>query len=92
MIIGFKHKGLKTYFETGKTKGLRSDLIGRINTILSDMEAGQDLDALSRPSLRLHELTGDRKGTWSVSVNAQWRMTFTHDNGEFDNIDLEDYH
>ena len=92
MIIGFKHKGLKAYFETGKTKGLRSDLIGRINTILSDMEAGQDLDALSRPSLRLHELTGDRKGTWSVSVNAQWRMTFTHKNGEFDNIDLEDYH
>jgi toxin HigB-1 len=28
------------------------------------------------PGLRLHELKGDRKGTWAVSVSGNWRVTF----------------
>ena len=67
-------------------------MVKRISTILADMDAGTDLEALSRPSLRLHELKGDLAGFWSVSVNGQWRIIFTHDNGDFDNLDLVDYH
>ena len=92
MIAGFKHKGLKRLFETGVPRGLPSDLVERIATILADMDAGISLDALSRPSLRLHELKGDRKGTFSVSVSGQWRITFTFEGQYFDNINLEDYH
>jgi proteic killer suppression protein len=92
MIIGFKHKALRRLYETGSPKGLQSDLVGRIEVILATMDSARNLDPLSLPSLRLHQLKGDRKDTWSVSVSGQWRITFTHDDGQFDNINLEDYH
>ncbi|MDO6749231.1 type II toxin-antitoxin system RelE/ParE family toxin, partial [Gilvimarinus sp. 1_MG-2023] len=28
------------------------------------------------PGLSLHELSGSRKGTWSVTVSGNWRITF----------------
>ena len=92
MIIGFKHKGLRDYYERGSTKGIRADQSCRISIILADLDAATSLDDLSRPSLRLHELKGERKGTWSVSVTGAWRITFTHDDGKFDVLDLEQYH
>jgi proteic killer suppression protein len=38
--------------------------------------------------------TGDRKGTWSLSVTKNWRLTFRIDQIEIEIIDLdyEDYH
>lgn len=92
MISGFNHKGLKAFYETGKAKGIRPDQARRISIILANLDEAQNLDDLSRPSLRLHELTGDKKGTWSVSVNAQWRITFSYENGDFDSLNLEQYH
>jgi proteic killer suppression protein len=44
------------------------------------------------PSLNLHELKGDRKGTWAVKVSGNWRVTFKfQDENAFD-INYEDYH
>jgi proteic killer suppression protein len=37
-------------------------------------------------------LTGDRAGTWSISVSGNWRITFEIDNDEIRSLDLEDYH
>lgn len=93
MIIGFKHKGLRNFYESGSTKGIRTDQARRIGIILADLDDAQSLDDLTRPSLRLHELKGERKGTWSVSVNGPWRITFTNlGGGKFDVLDLEQYH
>ena len=38
--------------------------------------------------------TGDRRGTWSLTVSANWRITFRVDRNEMEIIDLdfEDYH
>ena len=43
---------------------------------------------------KAHMLSGDRKGTWSLFVTKNWRMTFRIDAGEIEIIDLdyEDYH
>ena len=92
MIIGFRHKGLRDLFETGSSKGVRSDLVRRVSIVLASLDEATSLDDLSRPSLRLHELKGGRKGTWSVSVNGPWRITFTYHDGKFDVVDLEQYH
>ncbi len=47
---------------------------------------------LDLPSFGLHELNGDRKGTFSVTISGNWRVTFRWDeSGPFD-VDLEDYH
>jgi proteic killer suppression protein len=47
---------------------------------------------MALPGLRLHELKGDRKGTWSVSVSGSWRVTFSFDGKDAVDVDYEDYH
>jgi len=45
------------------------------------------------PELGAHELTGDRAGTWSLTVTKNWRMTFrVNEDGAIADLDLEDYH
>jgi len=48
----------------------------------------------SIPSWKAHQLTGDRKGEWSLSVTKNWRLTFRIDQSEIEiiNLDYEDYH
>lgn len=46
------------------------------------------------PGLRTEKLQGNRKGQWSVRVNAQYRICFTWDTDaqEAHNVELTDYH
>ncbi len=44
------------------------------------------------PGWRIHRLSGDRAGTWSVSVSGNWRITFDIERDEICNLNLEDYH
>jgi proteic killer suppression protein len=44
------------------------------------------------PGLRLHELVGNRSGTWSVNVNANWRVTFIFVGEDAEAVHYEDYH
>jgi toxin HigB-1 len=44
------------------------------------------------PGLRLHALKGRRRGTWSVSVSGNWRVTFRFDGKDAVGVDYEDYH
>jgi proteic killer suppression protein len=47
---------------------------------------------MNLPGLNLHEMTGARKGTWSVKVSGNWRITFKFVTGEAADADYEDYH
>ena len=44
------------------------------------------------PGWRLHPLSGQLKDHWAVSVNGNWRLTFTFDNGDAILVDYQDYH
>jgi toxin HigB-1 len=44
------------------------------------------------PGLQLHPLKGERRGTWSVRVSGNWRVTFVFIGGDVDQVDYEDYH
>jgi proteic killer suppression protein len=59
---------------------------------LDAMEDPEELRALA--AWKAHTLTGDRKGTWSLSVTRNLRLTFRIDAGEGEICDLniEDYH
>ncbi|MEW6212871.1 MAG: type II toxin-antitoxin system RelE/ParE family toxin [Acidobacteriota bacterium] len=92
MIKSFRHKGLKKLFETGDRKGVMADLAPRIRRMLDALDAAHDAQDLNLPGYDLHELKGDRKGTWAVKVNKNWRITFRFINGEITDVDLEDYH
>lgn len=44
------------------------------------------------PGYDLHELKGDGKGTWSIKVSGNRRITFRFEEGEAYDVDFEDYH
>ena len=47
---------------------------------------------MALPMFRFHPLTGDRRGTYAVTVKANWRVTFRfHEAAAYD-VNLEDYH
>ena len=92
-IESIGHKGLRRFFETGNAKGLVGDA-DRLRKMLAFIDAAEHLEELATPpNFGLHELTGDRKGTWSMAVTRNWRLTFRiGDNGALIDMDLEDYH
>lgn len=59
-------------------------------TFLQDMPDPATLRAF--PLWNAHQLTGSRKGTWSLHVTRNWRLTFHIDGDEVADIDFEDYH
>ncbi len=44
------------------------------------------------PLWRVHTLTGDRRGTWSLHVTRNRRLTFRVEGDELLDVNLEDYH
>jgi len=46
------------------------------------------------PGWNVHRLTGDRRGTWSLTVTRNWRLTCRIDRtaGEICDLDYEDYY
>lgn len=67
-------------------------MINRIDTLLTKLHASVTIQEMDMHSYHLHELKGDRKGTWSVTVRANWRMTFGFENGQAFDVNFEDYH
>ena len=74
-------------------RGLRQDLVDRIRKILAVLIVAQDMTGVQGPpGWRIHQLTGDRVGTWSLSISGNWRITFDVIDDEIWNLNLEDYH
>ena len=69
-----------------------TSLVPRIRRVLSDLDAAVGPRDLDMPGYRLHRLTGDRRGYWSVRVSGNWRILFRFVNGEVADVDLLDYH
>lgn len=92
MIQTFKHKRLQTLFERGDARGISADLAARLLRRLDVLNAATIVTDLNLPGYRLHQLKGNRSGTWSITVSGNWRLTFSFRDGSAYDIDLEDYH
>ncbi len=92
MIVSFRHKGLKRFYEEDDRAKLPQDMVERIRSILSVLAHAQDLVSVDRPTLRLHSLKGDMKGSHAVTVRANWRIVFRLDDKGVHDVDLVDYH
>jgi len=93
-IESIRHKPLRQFAETGKAKGLPGNLVGRLRNMLAYIDAIATEDELIvPPNFGAHKLTGDRAGTWSMTLSKNWRLTFRI-NGtlSIEDMDLEDYH
>lgn len=92
MIRSFKHKGLERFFSAGSKKGIQAKHADRLRVILGRLSVSITPEDMKLPGLDLHQLKGDRKGTWAVKVSGNWRITFTFVGKDADAVDYEDYH
>ena len=92
MIRGFRHKGLARFFESGSKGGIQAQHAERLRLILGRLSAATSPRDMALPGLKLHQLGGDRKGTWAVAVSGNWRMTFRFVGKDVDAVKYEDYH
>lgn len=89
------HKGLRRLIEGDNAAGLQPAVVGKVRNIVSFLQGMEHEDELrSVPVWKAHQLTGGRKGVWSLFVTKNWRITFRIDDDEIEIIDLdyEDYH
>jgi toxin HigB-1 len=92
-IRSFRHKGLKRLHETGSRRGIRPDLVAKLEDILHAIEQAWHVEQVGLfPGWRLHPLKGGRVGEWSVWVTGNYRLTFRADGEDVWDLDLEDYH
>lgn len=92
MIKSFKHKGLKKFYETGSTAGVQAMHAPKLSMILGILEQVKRPEQITAPFLHLHELKGERKGDWSLTVQANWRVTFRFIESDVELVNYEDYH
>ncbi|KXU35716.1 Killer protein [Ventosimonas gracilis] len=92
MIISFRHKGLRLFYETGSTRGIRAEhaaKLGRALLLLDRATVPADMDL---PGFRLHALKGNLAGFWSIGISGNWRVIFRFTVNGVELVDYLDYH
>lgn len=92
MISSFKHRGLKRFHERGDVSRINAQHRKRVQNILSVLETAKTIEDIDIPLWRLHPLTGDLQGFWSLTVRSNWRIIFRFEDGDASDVDLVDYH
>lgn len=92
MIKSFKHKGLRKFYENGSKQGIQAQHAQKLRMQLAALDSALNIEDLDIPGYRLHQLKGNRKGIWSISVGGNWRITFEFNEGNVYIVNYEDYH
>ena len=92
MIKSFRHRGLKRLFERGDRSQVRADMLDKIENILAVLDHADAPEKMDLPGFRLHPMTGDLRGFWSVTVRANWRIIWRYDGADAVDVELIDYH
>lgn len=92
MIHSFKSRALQAVWEKNQTKGIDSKSLKKIKRILSALNAATKPEDMDLPGLRFHELKGDRRGHYAVTIRANFRVVFEWEMGKAVRVREEDYH
>jgi proteic killer suppression protein len=94
VIKAYKNAKTRRVHETGNPrgfKGLDGQRAVRVLNLLAVADALTDLPRLA--SYRLHKLSGDRAGQWSLTINLPWAVCFTpNKEGGWRDVEITDYH
>ena len=84
----------KRLYEDNSAKGVPPDTAEKLRKMFAFLDAMQEADELRALTVwKVHTLNGDRKGTWSLSVTRNRRLTFwIDDEPQICDVNLEDYH
>ena len=64
----------------------------RVRAVLSDLDQARSIQDMALPRYRLHPLTGDLSGFYSVRVGRLDRVIFRFEEGNAYDVQLVDYH
>ncbi|MBS1998383.1 MAG: type II toxin-antitoxin system RelE/ParE family toxin [Cyanobacteria bacterium SZAS LIN-2] len=92
MIKSFRHKGIERFFHTGSASGINAAHAARLRRQLALLNEVTHPKAMDIPGWKWHSLKGELAGHWSVTVNANWRLTFAFDGDDAILVDYQDYH
>ena len=92
MIRNFRHRGLQRLFQRGDRSRIRADIVDKLERVLARLDAWAEPADMEAPGFRLHAMTGDRKGFWSVVISRNWRVIFRFEDGDARDVDFVDYH
>ena len=95
IIRSIRHRGLPQLFVNDSSRLLKQDLVERVRGIVTALAMTENMESFvseAAPGWRVHRLSGDRRNEWSVSVSANWRITFEERDGGIERLNLEDYH
>ncbi|MDO4401298.1 MAG: type II toxin-antitoxin system RelE/ParE family toxin [Coriobacteriia bacterium] len=93
MIKTFADKHTEELFLDGKSSVLPPDVLKRAIRKLDRVDTAYRVDDLRvPPGNRLHKLSGDRAGQWSLSINDQWRICFRFEGEDAYDVQVCDYH
>lgn len=92
MIRTFRHKGLEAFFRTGSKAGIQPAHAARLRRQLAKLDTAGNPYDMDVPGWKLHPLSGDLAGHWSIWVNGNWRIIFTFKEKDAVLIDYRDYH
>ena len=92
MIKSFRHKGLEAFFRRGTKSGIQPHHAGKLRLQVTALDAATRPDDLAAPGWRLHPLTGNLRGFYSITVSGNWRVIFRFDGKDVELVDYLDYH
>ena len=93
MIKSLRGKETEKVWSREYSKRLPRNIQERALMKLQQLNAAGDLKDLSIPSSsQLEALKGDRKGQFSIRINAQWRICFKWREGHAFDVEMVDYH
>ena len=93
MIRSFGDGTTRRLFDSDRRRGFRGLDYDRALLLLDALDAASSIEPLrTLRAVKLHALTGDRKGRWAMTVNERWRITFRSADGDAHDVSIEDYH
>lgn len=92
MIVSFKDRETKAFYETGKSRIYGAISRTAIRKIIQIDEAIELSDLAVPPGNRLEALKGNRRGQYSIRINDQWRICFRWSGTDATDVEICDYH
>ncbi|TGL55281.1 type II toxin-antitoxin system RelE/ParE family toxin [Leptospira wolffii] len=93
MILSFYDKESETIWLGKFSKKFPKEIQRTARRKLIHIDSAKNIEDLKiPPGNRLHALSGDRQGQYSISINMQYRICFFWENGNASNVEIIGYH
>lgn len=91
-IKSFQHKGVEQFFRKGSKAGIQAAHAAKLGRLLARLDVVTTPEGMNLPGWSFHSLKGDLAGHFAVSVNGNWRLTFSFEGTDALLVDYLDYH